>query len=101
VLNRITFLNTYGLAFYKSAREGKKTALFFSMQNAGDYFSEALHEVTKAIAEENINPENLRSGYHENLKGVYERIAQKLGTRAASRQQDVFDFITYLAKASG
>ena len=63
------------------------------MQNAGDYFSEALHEVTKAIAEENINPEN--------LKGVYERIAQKLGTRAASRQQDVFDFITYLAKASG
>jgi len=93
VLNRITFLNTYGLAFYKSAREGKKTALFFSMQNAGDYFSEALHEVTKAIAEENINPEN--------LKGVYERIAQKLGTRAASRQQDVFDFITYLAKASG
>jgi hypothetical protein len=85
----------------KSAREGKKTDHFFSLQNGGDYFSEALHEVTKAIAEENINPENLRSGYHENLKGVYERIAQKLGPRAASRQQDVFDFITYLAKASG
>jgi len=100
-LNKITFLNTYSLALDKSAREGKKTDHFFSLQKEGDYFSDALQDLKKAIAEENIDPESPRSGNYEDLKPVYKKIARKMGIRAASRQQDGFDFITYLAKSSG
>ena len=85
----------------KSAREGKKTDHFFSLQKEGGYFSDALQDLKKAIAEENIDPESLRSGNYEDLKAVYAKIARRMCIRAASRQQDVFDFITYLAKASG
>jgi hypothetical protein len=99
-LQKIAFVNTFRLALEQSDREGKKTDHFFSLKDDGDGFAEALKDFKALIAEEALDLEALEAQDPEKRTEQYERIAQKMGIRAASRQQDLLDFISCLVKAA-
>jgi|GEM_PF-964074 len=98
-LSKITFLDTFQLERAGAIREGKKTDQFFALAPANDAFTEALTSLKRSLVEEGIDRKALQSGDTVGLKEHYEKIRRRMGLRAAQRQQDVYDFITYLARA--
>lgn len=100
-LKKITFLDTYQLNLKRSDREGKKTDHFFTLDKDADALSVEIEALKKAAAESGIDLEELGTQDPAGLREKYELIRQKLDLKAAWRQQDVFDFIAYLAKAAG
>jgi hypothetical protein len=54
----------------------------------------------RAAAEEDLDIQELRSEYSDELQDHFERIRQRMGLKAGQRQQDVYDFIAYLAKTA-
>lgn len=100
-LKRITFSDTFKLSLERSDREGKKIDHFFSLSKEGDAVQEEMEAFRKAVAEEGYDLQELKSQDPDRLKEVFEKIRRKMGIKAAQRQQDVFDFIAYLTKATG
>jgi hypothetical protein len=99
-LKKITFMDTYQLSLNKSTREGKKIDHFFTLAKDGDALSEFRDAFMKASAEEGIKIEDLNSMEAAQLQDSYERIRRRMDIKAGQRQQDVYDFIAYLAKVS-
>jgi len=97
-LKRITFLDTFQLSLDRSDREGKKTDHFFQLSKQGDAIKEEMDALKKAAAEEGTDVQELRSQDPGQLAEKYESIRRKMGLKAAQRQQDVLDFIAYLAR---
>ncbi len=100
-LTRITFLDTFQLSLERSDREGKKIDHFYALSKAGDAISEEMEAFKKAVEELGIDLQDLRSQDPGQLTEQYEKIRRKMGIKAAQRQQDVYDFIAYLAKVAG
>ena len=100
-LKRITFLDTFQLSLERSDREGKKIDHFFKLAKEGDAISEEMEAFKRAVEEAGIDLQELRSQDPGQLAEQYEKIRRKMGIKAAQRQQDVYDFIAYLAKVAG
>jgi hypothetical protein len=101
-LKRITFLDTFQLTLERSNREGKKTDHFFALSKAGDALSEEIEAFKKALKEEEgLELKELNSQDPDQQRIACERVRRKMGIKAAHRQQDVYDFIAYLAKVAG
>jgi hypothetical protein len=100
-LKRITFLDTFQLSLERSDREGKKFDHFFALSKAGDAISEEMEGFRKAVEEEGLDLQDLKSQDPGQQREGYERIRRKMGIKAAHRQQDVYDFIAFLAKVAG
>ena len=81
----------------RSAREGKKVDHFHKLNQEGDARADLLDAFKKAAADEGIDPARLRSGDTATLRDEFEKIRRRMGLRAGQRQQDVWDFIAYLA----
>ncbi len=96
-LKTITFSDTFRLTLNKSAREGKKTDHFYGLSKEGNSIAEIIKDFKKAVEEEGVNPQQLLSEEPAMLQEQVERIRRKMGLMACRRQQDVFDFILYLA----
>ena len=97
-LKRIAFTDTFHLAPDKSTREGKKVDHFFALSKKGDILPEIMADFKKAAAEENMDIQELRSKDSDQLRENFEKIRRNMGLKAGQRQQDVYDFIAYLAK---
>ncbi|MBW1945892.1 MAG: hypothetical protein JRJ51_24150 [Deltaproteobacteria bacterium] len=98
-LRRITFIDNFHLSPTRSDREGNKTDHFFKMSNKGETFASEIVAFKKILADEKIDPKELQTEDPTLQKERFERIRQLMGLRAAFRQQDVFDFIAYLARS--
>lgn len=98
-LRRITFMDNFQLSRAQSDREGNKTDHFFEMSKNGDTFSSEILAFKKILADEKIEPKDLQTEDPTLQKALFERIRLLMGLRAAFRQQDVFDFIAYLARS--
>ncbi len=99
-LTKITFLDTFYLTLKRSDREGKKTDHFFELSKGGDALSNALNDFKEVVEEEGIDLKKLRSKDPGQPRELYEKLRRKMGIKASHRQQDVHDFIAYLAKSS-
>lgn len=100
-LKRITFLDTFQLSLERSDREGKKIDHFFALSKEGDAISEEMETFKRAVEEEGLDLQDLKSQDPDQQREGYERIRRKMGLKAAQRQQDVYDFIAYLARVAG
>ncbi len=100
-LKKITFLDTFQLTLERSEREGKKTDHFFGLSKDGNALSDEIKAFKKVVAEEGIELQELRSQDSTQSKEQYEKIRRKMGLKASQRQQDLLDFIAFLAKAAG
>jgi hypothetical protein len=76
----------------KSVREGKKVDHFHKLNKNGDARAEQVEALKKAAAAD------LKQLKTSGSKEQYEKIRKKMGIRAGSRQQDVWDFLAYLTK---
>jgi hypothetical protein len=100
-LKKITFIDTNQLILEKSTREGKKIDHFFAFAKEGDMLSEMKEAFQKALEEEGIRIEELRSMEPADCHNSYERIRRKMAIQAHHRQQDVYDFLAYLTVSTG
>jgi hypothetical protein len=100
-LKKITFMDTFQLSLERSDREGKKIDHFFALSKAGDAISEEMDSFRRAVEEEGLDLLELKSQDPDQQREGYEKIRRKMGIKAAQRQQDVYDFIAYLAKVAG
>ena len=98
-LRRITFIDNFHLSPARSDREGNKTDHFFKMSKKGETFASEIVAFKKILTDEKIDPKDLQTEDPTLQKERFERIRQLMGLRAAFRQQDVFDFIAYLARS--
>jgi hypothetical protein len=99
-LKRITFLDTFQVSLERSDREGKKIDHFFALSKGGDAISEEMEAFKRAVEEEDLELQDLKSQDPDQQREAYERIRRKMGIKAFQRQQDVLDFIAYLVKSS-
>ena len=90
-LKRIGFVENHEIVPKQSDREGKKVDHFFSLNQCGDLLDTAMEGFRKALGEEGIQMK-------KPSKEVYPKIARRMGVRAFERQQDVLDFMDYLAQ---
>jgi hypothetical protein len=97
-LKKITFRDSFRLTMERSSREGHKTEHFFKLTKEGEANSEIIDILKKAVEEEGIDLQILRSREPGAIQEEYEKIRQKMDIKALSRQQDVLDFIAYLVK---
>ena len=81
----------------KSVREGKKIDHFHKLNKDGDARAEQVEALKKAATAEGIDLKQLKAG-SPGANDQLEKLRKKMGIRASSRQQDVWDFIAYLAK---
>ena len=99
-LKRITFLDAFQLSRDRSVREGKKTDHFYKLTKSGDARAEQVDAFKRAAAAEGIDLHQLQSQDPMQLRTSYEQIRRQMGLKAGERQQDVWDFMAYLAKAA-
>lgn len=95
-LKRITFVDGYEISLERSEREGNKVDHFFALDKRDSLLSEIKGLFQKAVDEADLTVEHLRSLKHDECRDHYQKIAQKMGIKAAQRQQDLFDFIAHL-----
>jgi hypothetical protein len=100
-LKRIIFMDGYEITLERSNREGSKVEHFFALEKRDDLLSEIKGLFQKAMHETDFTVEQLRSQEPDECREKYKKIAQKMGIKAAQRQQDLFDFIAHLAKLDG
>jgi len=96
-LQQIGFVENYEIALKQSDREGKKVDHFFSLKMNGDLLSTAAEGFRKALNEEGIEMKTLSMDTFKQRPDIYPKIARRMGIRAIERQQDVLDFMDYLA----
>ena len=99
-LKKITFLDTFQLTLERSEREGKKTDHFFGLSKNGNALSDEINAFKKAAADSGVVLKEMGAQELNQLREKYEMIRRKMGLNAARRQQDLFDFIAYMAKAA-
>ena len=99
-LKRITFLDAFQISPDRSDREGSKTDHFFKLIKENSPLGEEMKIFKKAMEEEGIEPDELKSLDLIQAREQYEKLRRRMGLKAGQRQQDVFDFICYLAKQS-
>jgi hypothetical protein len=97
-LRRITFLDTFELAPSNSIRDGKKVDHLYALCKKSEVLSEWIQNTKNVLREEGIRIQELASLAPSELQDAYERIRRKMGLHAGQRQQDVYDFLTYLAR---
>ena len=90
-----TAVETVQPKFDKSVREGKKIDHFHKLNKEGDARAEQVDALKKAAAAEGIDLKQLKTAGSQDQ---YEKLRKKMGIKAAQRQQDVWDFLAYLAK---
>ena len=94
---RIAFGRSFSLEKGAEKREGKKTEQFYTLAAAGDAFAAEAAALRALAADEGID---LAAGLKlrgDELLGWLDRLRRKLGLVAGRRQQDVLDFVGYLA----
>ena len=96
-IERITFIDTFRLHLNRTTREGKKTDHFYALSKETDAVSEVMKAFKTVLKEEGVHREQLLSLEPALQEERLENIRQKIGIMAGRRQQDVFDFIRYLA----
>ena len=96
-IERITFVDTFRLRLNRSTREGKKIDHFYTLSKETDTVSKMLKAFKTTLQEDGIDREQLLSNDPALQKEQLENIRKKMGIMAGRRQQDVFDFIRYLA----
>lgn len=97
-LKRVGFVHSYQLSLGRSDREGKEVDHFFSLEKRGDALKKAMERFQQAVAEEGIDVKALQSQEPEQVRETWEKIARRMRIMASQRQQDVLDFVDYLAK---
>jgi hypothetical protein len=97
-LKTVGFVESYQLSLERSATEGKKVDHFFSLKKGADVLKKAMERFQQAVAEEGIDLEALQSQEPEQVRETWEKIARRMRIMASQRQQDVLDFVAYLAK---
>lgn len=97
-LRRLTFSDTFELTPVHSIREGKKIDHLYAFSKKGEALSEWIQSARKAMNEEGIGAQKLLSGTPSTLQDTFERIRRRMGIQAGQRQQDVYDFLAYLAR---
>ncbi len=97
-LKKIHFMDSFGLNLKKSVREGKKTDHFFTLEKCEPVLSEILARFKRIVKQEGLDLSRLRPPSSGQEDEDYQKVWQGLGILAGQRQQDVFDFITCLAK---
>ncbi len=98
-LRRITFIDSFELSPARSDREGNKTDHFFEMARKDAAFASEITAFKKILADEGIRPKDLLTEDPGLQKERFERIRELLGLRPAFRQQDLLDFIAFLASS--
>ena len=96
-IERITFVDTFRLHLNRSTREGKKIDHFYTFSRENDALSEMLKTLKTVLKEVGVHRQQLLSVEPALEKERLENIRRKMGIMAGRRQQDVFDFIRYLA----
>ena len=96
-LKKIIFMDGYEIGLERSDREGKKVDHFFSLDKRDSFLSEIMDLFRKVVDEAGLTVDQLRSQEPDQARARYQKIAQKMGIKAAQRQQDLFDFISHLA----
>ncbi len=96
-IERITFVDTFRLHLNRSTREGKKIDHFYTFSRENDALSEMLETLKTVLKEAGVHSQQLLSFEPALEKERLENIRRKMGIMAGRRQQDVFDFIRYLA----
>ena len=94
---RIAFGESFSLDKGAEKREGKKTEQFYTLTAEGDAFAAEVAALRVLAADEDID---LAAGLKlqgEELLGWLDGLRRKLGLVAGRRQQDVLDFVGYLA----
>jgi hypothetical protein len=99
-LEKITFIDTFYLNREKAKREGKKTDHFFALEKEGDSFDETARKLSRLLQEEGIDSKELLSKDPVQLQEAFAKISRQMGLVATQRQQDLFDFMVYLAGAT-
>ncbi|MEW6663740.1 MAG: hypothetical protein AB1512_00795 [Thermodesulfobacteriota bacterium] len=97
-LRRITLGDTFELVSVNSIREGTKVDRLYSFSKRDEALSEWVQCARKAMSEEGIGIQELQSGTPSTLRQTYERIRRRMCIQAGQRQQDVYDFMAYLAR---
>ncbi|MCF8127462.1 MAG: hypothetical protein K9N10_03030 [Deltaproteobacteria bacterium] len=97
-LKQIGFVENHQIGPKKSDREGKKVDHFFTLKTHGDLFSRNMENFREALREEGIDIKTLSSEVSSQGRDLYSRIARRMGVRAFERQQDVLDYMDYLAQ---
>lgn len=97
-LKSVGFIDSYRLSLERSDREGKKVDHFFSLEKGGDALQEAVTRFHKAVADEGIDLKALASQTPDQAREPLEAIARSMGLVASERQQDLLDFVAFLAK---
>jgi hypothetical protein len=97
-LQRLTLSDTFELGPVYSIREGKKIDHLYAFSKKGEALSEWIQSARKAMSEEGIGSQKLLSGRPSTLQDTFERIRRRMGIQAGQRQQDVYDFLAYLAR---
>jgi len=97
-LKQIGFVKNHEVVLKQSDREGKKVDHFFSLKMNGDLLSTAIEGFRKALNEEEIEIKMLSMDALKQSPGIYPKVARRMGIRAVERQQDVLDFMDYLAR---
>jgi hypothetical protein len=97
-LKRITFMDSFRLAMERSSREGHKTEHLFKLTKEGEANSEIIGNLKRAVEDEGIDLQILRSREPDVIQKEYEKIRQKMDIKALWRQRDALDFIAYLVK---
>jgi hypothetical protein len=97
-VKRIVFGESYGLALRSSEREGKKTDHWYSLEPEGDVLAEARDAVRSAAAAEGVSLDQLRGGgATPDQQEKSWAVAKRIGLTAGYRQQDLYDFLAFLA----
>jgi hypothetical protein len=96
-IERITFVDTFRLRLNRSTREGKKIDHFYTLSKETDTVSKMLKAFKTTLQEDGIDRQQLLSIDPALQKEQLDNIRKKMGIMAGRRQQDVFDFIRYLA----
>ena len=78
----------------KSTREGKKVDHFYKLAKSDGALAPLVESFRQAVAAEGVDLSQVKSGDAASL----EKIRKRMGVRAGYRQQDVHDFLGYLAK---
>jgi hypothetical protein len=99
-LKKITFSGTHEITLDKSIREGKKTDHLFACNRKGDSLSKLKESLRKALEDEGVSLEALKSKDQNQLRDLFGRMKRTLDIKAGVREQDVFDFLAFLCHTS-
>jgi len=97
-LKGIGFVENHEIVPKQSDREGKKIDHSFNLNAKGDMLSPSLESFRRALDEEGIDMKVLSPEISRQSPDLYSKIARRMGVRAFDRQQDVLDFMDYLAE---